>query len=164
MKAILVAVVAIVLSGCASYSGRGLAPGQSGAAEVEAVMGPPAERSHSANGETILWFPRFPFGRQSYAARIGADGKLIAIEQRLTPENVARLQPGRTTAKEVHDLLGPPWREDAYPRLAREIWTYPMMASDPTPKHFYVQFSGDGVVRELYLLDDPDWRARDSFE
>jgi len=23
---------------------------------------------------------------------------------------------------------------------------------------------GDVVVRELYLLDDPDWRARDSFE
>src|SRR6266403_458068 len=101
MKAILVAVVAIVLSGCASYAGRGLAPGQSSAAEVEAVMGPPAERSHSANGETVLWFPRFPFGRESYAARIGPDGKLIAIEQRLTPENVARLQPGRTTAKEV---------------------------------------------------------------
>jgi hypothetical protein len=78
MKAILVAVVAIVLAGCASYSGRGLAPGQSSAAEVEAVMGQPAERSRSANGEAVLWFPRFPFGRESYAARIGPDGKLIA--------------------------------------------------------------------------------------
>jgi hypothetical protein len=164
MKAIAVAVVAIVLAGCASYSGRGLAPRQSSAAEVEAVMGQPAERSRSANGETVLWFPRFPFGRESYAARIGPDGKLIAIEQRLTPENVARLQPGRTTAKEVRDLLGPPWRADAFPRMQREIWTYPMMATDPTPKHLYAQFSGDGVLRELYLIDDPDWRARDNFE
>jgi SmpA/OmlA family protein len=164
MKAIIVAVVAIVLAGCASYSGRGLTPGQSSAAEVEAVMGPPAERSRSANGETVLWFPRFPFGRESHAARIGPDGRLIAIEQRLAPENVARLQPGRTTAKEVRDLLGPPWRADPFPRMQREIWTYPMMATDPTPKHLYVQFSGDGVLRELYLLDDPDWRARDSFE
>ena len=153
-----------LVAGCASYSGSGLVPGQSSAAEVEAVMGPAAARRPGPNGETVLWFPRMPYGDGTYAARIGADGRLIAIEQQLTPENVARLQPGRTTAKEVRDLLGPPWREDAYPRLAREIWTYPMTASDPTPKHFYVQFSGDGVVRELYLLDDPDWRARDSFE
>jgi hypothetical protein len=164
MKAMKSLVLALLVAGCAGYSGSGLVPGRSSAAEVEAVMGRPAERSRSANGETVLWFPRFPFGRESHAARIGADGKLIAIEQRLTPENVARLQPGRTTAKEVRDLLGPSWRADPFPRMQREIWTYPMMATDPTPKHLYVQFSDDGVLRELYLLDDPDWRARDSFE
>jgi len=164
MKTIIAAVCVVLLAGCASYAGRGLEPGRSSAEEVEALMGPSAERRSAPNGESVRYYSRLPFGRQTYAARFDRNGRLIAVEQRLTTENAAKLQPGKSTAPEVRDLLGPPWREDAYPRLAREIWTYPMMASDPTPKHFYVQFSGDGVVRELYLLDDPDWRARDSFE
>jgi hypothetical protein len=164
VKAIIVAAVAIVLAGCASYSGRGLVPGQSTAADVEAVMGAPAERRPAPNGQTLWWYPRFPFGYESYAARIGTDGKLIAIEQRLTEENIARIERGKTTKEQVRDLLGPPWRADPFPRMQREIWTYPMRATDPTPKHLYVQFSPDGIVRELYLIDDPDWRARDNFE
>jgi hypothetical protein len=164
MKHSIVVVVAIVLAGCASYSGRGLAPSQSSAAELEAVMGAPAERRPAPNGETVWWYPRLPYGYESYAARIGPDGKLVAIEQRLTPENVARIQPGMTTGKEVRDLLGPPWRADPFPRMQREIWTYPMRATDPTPKHLYVQLSPDGVVREAYLLDDPEWRGRDTHD
>jgi len=164
MKTIITAVIGVLLAGCASYSGRGLEPGRSSAEEVEALMGPSAERRSAPNGDSVRYYSRLPFGRQMYAARFDRNGKLIAVEQTLTTENVARLQPGKSTEREVRDLLGPPWRDDAYPRLARGIWTYPMMATDPTPKHLYVQFSGDGVVRELYLLDDPDWRARDSFE
>ena len=155
MKAIVVAVAAIVVAGCASYSGRGLVPGQSSAAEVEAVMGSAAAKRPGPNGETVLWFPRMPYGDGTYAARIGADGRLIAIEQRLTEENIAKIERGKTTADQVLDLVGPPYRVDQFPRMEREIWTYKMQVF-PFPKALFVQFSYDHVVREVYFMDDPE--------
>jgi hypothetical protein len=155
MKAIIVAAAAIVLAGCASYSGRGLAPGRSSAAEVEAVMGPAADKRPGANAETVLWFPRMPYGDGTYAARVGADGRLIAIEQRLTEENIARLERGKTTADQVLDVVGPPYRVDQFPRMEREIWTYKLQVF-PFPKALFVQFSPDRVVREVYYMDDPE--------
>src|SRR5437899_12730519 len=155
MKAIAAAAVAIVLAGCASYSGRGLAPGQSSAAEVEAVMGRAPAKRPGPDGETVLWFPRMPYGDGTYAARVSADGRLIAIEQRLTEENIASIERGRTTADQVLDLVGPPYRVDPFPRMEREIWTYKLQVF-PFPKALFVQLSPDRVVREVYYIDDPD--------
>lgn len=76
----------MLLAGCASYSGRGLTPGRSSAEDVAALMGPAAERRAGAAGETVLYYSRLPEGGQTYAARIGPDGKLVALEQRLAPE------------------------------------------------------------------------------
>jgi hypothetical protein len=116
----------------------------------------PAETRPGPNGETVRYYPQLPYGRVTYAARFGADGKLIAIEQRLTGENIAKLVRGRTTKAEVRDLLGPPWQPVVVARMEREMWTYPMrLASDPMPKWFVVQISPDGVVRETYLMNDP---------
>ena len=43
MRAVLVSLGLALLAGCAGYSGRGLVPGQSTAADLQAVMGAPAE-------------------------------------------------------------------------------------------------------------------------
>lgn len=146
---------ALLLAGCASFSGGNLQPGVSTAADVERSMGPPLERRQLANGETVLWYPRFPFGKVSYAARIAPDGKLIRIDQRITEQNIATLQPNRTTLAQVRDLLGPPDSVVEYPRMQREVWTYPVF-SRPQHKELYVQFSPDGVVREYYVVLHPD--------
>jgi hypothetical protein len=148
------------LAGCASYSGGGLQPGAS-ATQVQAVMGAPAERRPGPNGETTLWYPRMPYGDGSYAARIGPDGRLISIEQRITEENIARIERGKTTTDQVHDLVGPPYRIDQYPRMDREIWTYKLQVF-PFPKALFVQFSPDHVVREVYFMDDPEVPRRGS--
>jgi hypothetical protein len=153
-----VLLVCVVLTGCASYAGRGLFPGHSTASEVEALMGTPAERRAGPDGETVLWYPRLPYGRESYAARIAPDGRLVSVEQRLTLENLAKLERGKMRMDEVRDLLGPPYRADQFPRMQREIWTYQMPA-DPTPKILYVQFSPEGLLREVYYMDDPDFRT-----
>jgi len=155
MKTIIAAVCVVLLAGCASYAGRGLAPGRSSAAEVEAVMGPAAATRPGPDGETVLWFPRMPYGDGTYAARVGADGRLVAIEQRLTEENIARIERGRTTADQVLDLVGPPYRVDQFARMEREIWTYKMQVF-PFPKALFVQLSPDRVVREVYYMDDPE--------
>jgi hypothetical protein len=143
--------------------GRGLQPGQSTLADVRSVMGEPAETRAGSGGETVYWYPRLPYGRESYAARIDAGGKLIALEQRLTEENIAKVVRNRSTMQEVRDLLGPPFEPTKFARMEREIWTYPMrIAGDLNPKWFIVQMSPDDVVRETYLMDDPQFQPEDT--
>jgi len=148
------AVIALLLSACA---GQPLMPGQSTAADIEKQMGHPADK-RVVGGETVYYYPQLPWGYRSYAARVGGDGRLIAVEQRLTEENIAKVIRGKTTGAEVLDLLGPPWEPIYYPRMERWIWTYPMrITSDPTPKWFVVHVSPDGVVRETFLFDDMNY-------
>lgn len=155
--------LALLLAGCASFDGRGLVPGRSIAAEVEAAMGPAADKRPGANGETVYYYPRLPWGYATYAARIGSDGKLVAIEQRLTEENIAKLKPGATRAEEVRDLLGPPFEPMKQALSGKEIWTYPMrIAGHPTPKWFLVHISPQGVLSETYMIDDPQWVQYDT--
>jgi hypothetical protein len=153
---------ALLLAGCAGYDGGSLSPGQSTGAEVEKVMGPSQDKRAGPGGETVLWFPRLPAGRVSYAARIGKDDRLIAVEQRLTKENLAKLQPGLSRESDVRDLLGPPNRVDKFPRQQRDSWTY--QAQGVEPMLIVVQLSSDGVVREAYMMNDPAMQALDGGE
>ena len=148
--------VALILAGCASFDGRGLTPGVSTAADVESVMGAPAEKRQGANGETWLFYPRQPFGRTTFVARIAPDGRLIAVEQRLTDENVAKIIANTTRAEEVRDLFGPPWSTMQVARMDRDIWTWHMRRyGDPgIPVSLNVQMSPDGVVREVVIIDE----------
>lgn len=144
---------AALLSACASYSGSSLVAGKSTAAEVHALMGQPAERVEKPGGGSVLYYPRGPAGRETYAVSIGADGKVQAVEQRLTDANIAKLVLGATTAKEVRELFGPPATTTRFPRLERDVWEYPM---DPIsmPYLLLVQFSPDGIVREAFKMRD----------
>jgi outer membrane protein assembly factor BamE (lipoprotein component of BamABCDE complex) len=146
--------VLVLIAGCASFDGRGLVPGKSAAADVRALMGEPAEELKAAGGETVWFYPRMPYGRQSFAVRLGPDGVLRAVEQRLTVENVYKLVPGTTGAKEVRELLGPPWRVSHLERQQREVWEYTIYDTRQFEYFLYVQFSGDSVVREVLLLRD----------
>ena len=157
-RSILALSIGLLLAGCAGMGGRALIPGQSTVADVEAKWGPAAEKHTHPDGETVYYYPQLPRDHVTYAVRIGPDERLIAIEQRLTDENIAKVIRGRSTALEVRDLLGPPYQPTRFARMERDIWTYPMrIAGDPTPKWFLVQLSLDGVVRETYLMDDPQY-------
>ncbi len=144
---------AALVSACASYSGSSLVAGKSTAAEVEALMGQPAERVEKPGGGSVLYYPRGPAGRETYAVAIGADGRVQAVEQRLTDANIARLVPGATTAREVRELFGPPATTTQLRRLQRDVWEYHM---DPIsmPYLLLVQFSADGIVREAFKMKD----------
>jgi hypothetical protein len=153
----------LLLAGCAGFEGKGLVPGQSTAAEVEAVMGRAADKRPGAAGETVYYFPRIPWGYQTYAARIAPDGRLVALEQRLTEDNIKRIKPEATRGEQVRDLLGPPYEPMKQARTGSEIWTYPMrIPGFPTPKWFLVHVGPDGVVSSTYLIDDPHYAYPDS--
>lgn len=144
--------IAALLAGCASYDGRGLVPGQSRAEDVQSLMGTPTEKI-AAPGKDALWFySRNPSGFHSYAVRIGPDGILRSIEQRLTVENLQKLRPGTTTASDTRQLLGPPWRVAAHARLGGESWDYRMYDSTQQEHNLSVDFGANGVVRQVVFL------------
>jgi hypothetical protein len=155
MKTLCVAtsLAACLISGCASYSGSSLVAGKSTAAEVEALMGQPAERVEKPDGGSVLYYPRGPAGRETYAVVLGADGKVQAVEQRLTDANIAKVVLGTTTAREVRELFGPPSTTTRLPRLQRDVWEYPM-DDRVMPYVLLVQFSADGIVREAFKMKD----------
>ena len=164
MKTLLSVCLALVLSACASFSGSGLTAGVSTVADVERAMGAAADR-RQVNNETWLYYPRQPFGRKTFVARLGTDGRLIAVEQRLTDENVARILPNTSRADDVLDLLGPPYVATQFPRMDRNVWTWHMRRfGDPgQPAQLNVQMSPDGVVREIGFIDESDTNFRLGF-
>ncbi len=150
MKKVLAGIcTALALGGCASYDGRGLAAGNSTGAQVEASMGQPALRVANPDGSSILYYPRGPEGRHTFAVTLGPDGTVRGIDQRLTLANVNKLMVGVTTAKEARELFGPPdpYGVSRLPRLAREVWEYKWL--DYQEKRvLWLQFSDDGILRE----------------
>jgi len=145
----------VLLAGCASYDGRGLVPGRSTAAEVQQLMGPPAEKIAADKGETVWFYPRNPAGRHTYAVSVAADGVVRGVDQRLTVDNMQKLIANTTSAKEVRALFGPPYRVTRMDRQDRDVWEYRMFNPIQIPHNLFVQYSPDGIVREVLFLRDP---------
>lgn len=159
----LLAVLTILLGGCASYDGRGLMPGQSTAADVEALMGAPVERLKASDGDTIWFYSRQPFGRQMYAVRIAPDGRMRSVEQTLTELNLRKLVAGTTTREQAREIFGPPWRVAYNARLEREMWEYYTYNASQLDFFLYLQFSPDGLLREAYHIEDFSKQQGDTF-
>ena len=150
----LAVVIALFLAGCAAFDGRGLVPGQATESDVVALMGAPAGRVQAANGDTILYFSRQPTGRMMYAARMAPNGVLRSIDQLLTEYNIANIVRDVSTRDQVREILGPSWRVSRLPRQQREVWEYTMFNITQWDYFLYVQFSDDGIVREVIMIKD----------
>ena len=101
-------------------------------------------------------YSRLPYGRVAYAVRIGADGKVLDVEQRLTEENTKKIVAGKMTREDIRQLFGPPYYVTNYPRQQRETWEYPMVPGSMSLwMMLYVDFSPDGIVRDSWYTVDP---------
>ena len=147
-------IVALLLQGCASYDGRGLVPGSS-VADVERIMGQPKEKIPGPDGDTTWFYPHNPFGRHTYAVQIAPDGRVRSVEQRLTVANMQRVVANASTMRDVRLLFGPPNRVLRNHQGDRQVWEYRMFNQIDIPHQLYVQYSDDGVVREMLFLRDP---------
>lgn len=157
-SAVCLVLAALLPTACASFDGRGLVAGRSTAAEVEAQMGAPAERRGLASGDTVLYFSRLPAGRAMYAVTVGADGVMKSIEQRLTRRHMAKIRPGAWTKDDVRELLGPPGLTGRLALKPFEWWEYKFREyPDYEYQVLWVQFSEDGVVREVLDMRDPEF-------
>ena len=114
----------------------------------------PAATRVLADGETWRYFPNQPFGRKVLVERVAPDGKVLAVEQRLSEEYIARLVPNHSRKEDVFALFGPPYETARFPRMDREVWSWHMRQFGLVPVGLHVQMSPDGVVREIYLLDE----------
>jgi hypothetical protein len=151
---LIAAIFVLLLAGCASFDGRGLVPGQSTAKDVEALMGVPAERIKLADGDTNWYYPRQPTGRMMYAVRMSPDGIMRSKEQLLTEQNIARLYRDTTTREQTRVIVGPPWRTSRLERQERDVWEYTMFNAGLEDYFLYLQFSYDGILREVMMLQD----------
>ena len=154
MKSLFTALTsALLLAACASYDGRGLVPGKSSEAEVVALMGKPAQTLQGPGGGKLLYFSRLPFGRDIYKATIGPDGVLRSLEQTLMRPNISRIAVNSTTADQVRELLGPPYRITREPFKPWNTWEYPWRLVDEK-RILWVSFSDDGIVRDVIEMHD----------
>ena len=155
MNKIVCALALAVLGGCASYDGRGLAPGSS-EASVVAAMGAPAETVKRPNGDKVLFYSRLPLGRETFAATLAPDDTLRSIEQVLTPDNIKRIVAGSSTRTQVRELIGPPYRSARAPFKPLDVWEYPWRVGEDR-RVLWIGFSDDGVAREVTDIKDPEW-------
>lgn len=149
VRIIFVAVTVLLAAGCASFDGRGLVPGKATQEEVEALMGAPAHRVTLPNGDSAHYFSRLPEGRAVYVVTFGFDRVMKSIEQRLVRSNLRFISAGTSTMKNVRDLFGPPDGEGRLERQRRTWWEYKYVDYDQL-RVFWVQYSDDGVVREVF--------------
>ena len=156
------ALAALAVACAASFDGRGLEPGRATAADVIATMGAPALTLKRPDGESLLYFERYMTGPAMFVARIGADGKLRGIEQRLDWINAHAVREGMQ-AEHVRELLGPPYEITRWPRQQREVWEYPYRHAVRERRVLFVQFSYDGVVREVIDRHDYDRDPENDF-
>ena len=71
-----------------------------------------------------------------------------------SPEVLGKIRPGVTTAAEVKALLGPPIRVARFDRMDRDVWEYRRYNDPMDERHIAVQFSPDGIAREVISLKD----------
>jgi hypothetical protein len=145
----------LLASGCASYDGRDLVPGVATEADIIGTMGKPAQTLHRANGEEALYFSKLPYGRQMFVATTGPDGRLKAIEQVLDYEHMERIRVGTTTADQMREILGPPYRITRAPFKPLNVWEYPWRSAGQA-RVLYVSVSDDSIVREILDTRDPE--------
>ncbi|MCC6212203.1 MAG: outer membrane protein assembly factor BamE [Burkholderiales bacterium] len=151
---ILLFIAFLLLAACASLSGSTLVPGKSTAQEVEALMGAPAERIRLPDGDSNWYYPRQPDGRVMFVVRVSPDGVVRSREQVLTEQNLTRLARGATTREQAREIIGPPWRTSRFERQERDVWEYTMYNAEQMDYFLYLQFSFDGVLREVMMLKD----------
>lgn len=151
---LLAAMLVVLLPGCASFDGHGLVPGQSTAKDVEALMGVPTERLKLPDGDSTWYYARQPAGRMMYAVRFSPDGVMRSRDQLLTERNLVRLARDSSTREQARAIVGPPWQVSRLERQQREVWEYYMLNAEQNDYFLYLQFSDDGILREVIMLKD----------
>jgi len=105
----------VALAGCDAQRISELQPGISTEADVRDRFGVPETIWDEADGARTLEYNRQPAGQINYMITVGADGRLVAVRQVLTPENFARITPGTDAAflESISRLKAPRRRDGA---------------------------------------------------
>ena len=83
----------LLLAACDPQAINELEEGVSTEADVRQRFGAPEAVWDGPDGAQIYEYNRQPAGHVNYMITVGADGKMSALRQVLTPQNFARIQP-----------------------------------------------------------------------
>ena len=144
----------LAAAGCDPQRISELQPGVSTEADVRDRFGVPENTWNEADGSRTFEYNRQPAGQVNYMIAIGADGKLIAVHQVLTPENFARVQPGMGM-DEVRRLLGKPAKTTRFDLTGETHVDWRFMEDANTRKVFTAITKGDGKVLRTQFGPDP---------
>ena len=149
------AAAAAVLAGCDQQRVSKLEPGVATEADLKREFGEPTRIIEKADGTKLYEYPRQPEGVTNYLAVIGADGKLTALTQQLTPDNFAQVQPGMTQAA-VRSLLGKPAKTQRFDlKPDEEHWQWRFEETGGHRRVFTVTFDREGKVKLSAIGEDP---------
>jgi hypothetical protein len=150
-SALLLLTVVALAAGCAAF--QPIEPGKARLADADARFGKPVERVSLPDGGSRSYYSTLPEGRENFVVTAGADGVVRDIRQQLTADSIRKIAPNATQAKELRDLIGPPFRVVRMDRQQRDVWEYPWRISEDK-RILWVQVSYDGTVREVIEMHD----------
>ena len=145
-----------LLTGCATLDRDArLVPGTSREADVVALYGPPEGSWPEADGGRTLVYGTQPMGTHAYRVGLAPDGRLVAVEDALSPAGRARIQPGMTP-EEVTRLLGRERSRVFFSNSGEDVWDW-TIEPDQTGygMRFNVHFKDRVVVRTTQSMVFP---------
>lgn len=150
------AMAALILAACDPQNISELEEGVSTEADVRERFGAPEAVWDGPDGAQVYEYNRQPAGYTNYMITIGADGKLEALRQVLTPRNFEQIQLGMPM-EEVRRMLGKPMKITPY-ALKQEThydWRYQDGPNTSDAKIFTVVFDSDLKVVSTGSTIDP---------
>jgi hypothetical protein len=133
------------LAGCDAVNMKDLQPGVSTASEVRERMGRPGIEWRNADGSVTWEYSRQPEGVECFMVTIGADQRLVSIENVLTAANFARVEAG-WSRDQVRRLLGAPRSRQSFPLSGEEVWDWRLPPDFSADNFFNVHFDPHGKV------------------
>ena len=116
--------IALLLAGCATPDRDGrLQPGSSRSEDVVAIYGQPTRIWPEADGGRTLEYSTQPMGRHCYMVHLAADGRLLGIEDGLSPISRSRIQPGMTP-EQVSRILGIERSRVFFNQSGEDVWDW----------------------------------------
>lgn len=146
----------VMLTACASFPGKpSITPGESESAVVSRLGKPTG--TYQDGPDRLLEYRTNPGGQATWMVRLDGSGHARSIEQVLTTEKFATIQPRVDTKESVLRKVGAPY-ETSYLRFSQQdVWTYMYLDQGVWDNLMHVQFGPDGKVNSL--MNAPDlWR------
>lgn len=125
--------------------------------EAGDMAGIPLPGAAAAPGARTLEYNRQPQGQANYMITIGADGKMSALRQVLSPQNFARVLPGMRM-EQVRKMLGKPMKITPYALRQETHYDWRYLNPPSTSRIFTVVFDPELKVLSTASSDEESLR------
>lgn len=157
-KALILAILTLLLAACAQFGRPPPQPGDSREA-VLIRLGQPTN-VYADGDDTLLEYAYGPFGQYTWMARLGPDGRLRSYEQVLTSAKFATVKPGKDTKETILRTLGRPTQVTHYASVDGDVWLYRYKEQDVWNSMMSVEFNRQGVVQAMVNGPDEEREVR----